>query len=144
MGVDLKLQMKTSRRELQSLVPHEFRLGRKTTETTSNMCGMIGKQVLVVRTVHHGSHRFKSRNFELDDLPHTGRSLQVEMDLLEQPIEEGPTLHTRCLVERLRCSHVTAETHLHGLGKMWKCAVWMPNKLSPFQLQHRIDACVEL
>ncbi|CAF5108648.1 unnamed protein product, partial [Rotaria sp. Silwood1] len=27
---------------------------------------------------------------------------------------------------------------------MWKYEVWIPHDLSPHQLQHRVDACMEL
>ena len=50
MEVDLELEMKLSRRELRLLLLHEFRLGRKATEATSNICGTIGKAVLSIRT----------------------------------------------------------------------------------------------
>ncbi len=39
------------------------------------------------------------------------------MDVLKQLIEEDPRLTTRCLAERLECSHTTLETHLAVLGK---------------------------
>jgi hypothetical protein len=104
MDVDLELEMKISRRELRVLLFHEFRLGRKTTEATSN------KQ--------HWFHRFKNGNFELDDLLHSGRPLEVDMDVLKQLIEEDPRLTTHCLAERLGCSQSTVETHLGELGKI--------------------------
>ena len=59
--------MKLSRRELRLLLLHEFRLGRKATEATSNICGTMGKAVLSIRTAQHWFHRFKNGNFELDD-----------------------------------------------------------------------------
>ncbi len=43
MDIDLKLETKISRRELRLLLLHEFRLGRKATEATSNICGTMGK-----------------------------------------------------------------------------------------------------
>ncbi len=61
--------------------------------------------------------RVKNGNFELDDFPHTGRSLQVNMDALTQLIEEDPRLTTRRLVERLGYSHITMETYLGELRK---------------------------
>ena len=73
MEVDLELELKLSRRELRLLLLHEFRLGRKATEATSNICGTMGKAVLSICTVQHWFHRFKNGNFELDDLPHSGR-----------------------------------------------------------------------
>jgi hypothetical protein len=61
----------------------------------------MAKDVLSIRTAQHWFHRFKNGNFKLDDLPHTGRSLQVDVDVLEQLTEENPRLATRCLAERL-------------------------------------------
>lgn len=141
---DLELEMKISRRELRVLLLHEFRLGHTTTEATSNICHTMGKDALSIRTAQRWFNQFKNGNFELDDLPHTGRPLEVDMDLLKELIEEDPRLTTRCLAERLGCSHVTVETHLHELGKTWKYGVWIPHELSPLQLQHRVDACMEL
>lgn len=144
MDVDLELETKISRRELRVLLLHEFRLGRKATEATRNICSTMGKDVLSVRTAQHWFHRFKNGNFELDDLPHTGRPSEVDIDHLKQLIEEDPRMTTRCLAEQLGCSHTTVETHLADLGKTWKYGVWIPHELSPHQLQHRVDACMEL
>src|SRR5271155_4632974 len=144
MDVDLEVEMNISRRELRVLLLHEFRLGRKATESTSNICSTMGKDAVSVCTAQHWFHRFKNGNFELDDLPHTGRPLQVDMDVLKQLIEEDPRLTTRCLAERLGCSHTTVETHLRELGKTWKYGVWIPHDLSPHQLQHRVDTCMGL
>ena len=83
MGVDLELEMKTSRRELQFLLLREFRLGGKTLEATSNICGTMSKDVFSIRTTQHCSHRFKYGNFKVNDLPHTGRPLQMNMGLLK-------------------------------------------------------------
>ena len=67
----------------------------------------------------------------------------MNMGLIKQLIED-PRLITRCLAERLGCSHIPMETHLYELGKMWKHGVWMSHELSLLQLQHRVDACMEL
>jgi len=72
----------------------------------------MGKDALSIRTAQDWFNRFKNNNFELDDLPHSGRPLEVDMDVLQQLIEEDPRLTTRCLAEQLGCSHNTVETHL--------------------------------
>ncbi len=117
MDVDLELEMKISRRELRVLLLHELRLGRKATESTSNICGKMGKDALSICTAQHWFNRFKNGNFGLNDLPRFGRPLEVDMDVLKQLIEEDPRLTTRCLAERLGCSHTTLKTHLAALGK---------------------------
>jgi hypothetical protein len=83
MDIDLELEMKISRREFRVLLLHEFRLGRKATEATSNICSTMGKDTLSIRSAQHWFNRFNNGNFELDDLPHTGRLLQVDMDVLK-------------------------------------------------------------
>ena len=109
---------------------HEFRLARKA---TSNICATMGKAVLSIRTAQHCFHRFQ----KLDDLPHSGRALQIDMDLLKELIEQDPRLTTSCLPERPGCSHIPIETHLHQLGKTCKYE-------SSLQLQRRVDGSMEL
>ena len=60
---------------------------------------------------------FKNGNLELDDLPRSGRAVEVDLDVLKQLIEEDPGLTTGCLAERLGCVHATVETHLKELCK---------------------------
>ena len=54
----------------------------------------MGKDALSIRTAQRWFNQFKNGNFELDDLPHTGRPLEVDMDLLKELIEEDPRLST--------------------------------------------------
>jgi hypothetical protein len=52
MDVDLELEMKISRRQLRVLLLHEFRLDRKATEATGNICGTMGKDALIPKRKH--------------------------------------------------------------------------------------------
>ena len=36
------------------------------------------------------------------------------------------------------------ERHLNELGKTWRYRVWIPNELSPHQLQYRVDVWLDL
>lgn len=71
--------MKISGKELQMLLLHEFCLGHKTTEATNNICHTIGKDALSIRTAQCSLNQFKNDKFVLDDSPHTGRALEVDM-----------------------------------------------------------------
>ena len=83
MDFDIELETKASCRELRLLLLCEFHLGPKAMEAISNICGMMDKNVLFVRTAQHCSHRSKDWNFKLNDLHHTGRPLQMNMGLLK-------------------------------------------------------------
>ena len=117
MDADHELKMNLSRREIRVLLLHEFRLGHKVTEAANNICSTMGEDVLSIRTAQHWFNRFKNGNLELDDLPRPGRPLELNVDLLKQLIEQDPRLTSRCLAERLGCSHTAMEKHLNELGK---------------------------
>ena len=77
----------------------------------------MGKNVLSIRTAQHWFNQLKNSNFKLDDLPRSGRSLEVDMDVLKQLIEEDPRLTTRFLAEWLECTHTAVEKYLSELAK---------------------------
>jgi len=144
MDADHELKMNLSRREIRVLLLHEFRLDHKATEAANNICSTMGEDVLSIRTAQHWFNRFKNGNLELDDLPRPGIPMELDVDLLKQLIEQDPRLTSRCLAEQLRCSHTAVEKHLIELGKTWRYGVWIPHELSPYQLQYRVDACMDL
>jgi hypothetical protein len=123
MDVDDGLAMDLSRRGIRVLLIHEFRLDHKATQATNSICSTIGKDVLTIRTTQHWFNRFQNGNFELNDLPRSGRPLEVDTDLLKQLIEEEPRLTTRSLAEQLGCSHTAVEKHLIQLDKVWRYGV---------------------
>ena len=87
--------MNISRRELRVLLLHEFRLGRKATEAARNIRSTMSKDVLSIRTAQRWFNQFNEGNFKLEDLPHSGRPLEVNIDVLKQLIEEEPRLTSR-------------------------------------------------
>ena len=144
MDVDRESEMNLSRKELQVLLFHEFRLGRKAKEAVRNICSTMEEDTLSIRTAQHWFNWFKSGNLELNDSRHSGSPLEVDVNVLKGFIEEDPRLTTRCLSGRLECSHTTAETHLNKLDKTWKYGVCIPHELSSHQLQLRVDTCMAL
>ena len=70
MNVDRESEMNLSRKELRVLLLHEFRLGRKSTQTARNICSTMGENTLSIRTVQHWFNQFKNGNFELNDSRH--------------------------------------------------------------------------
>ena len=80
----------------------------------------------------------------MDDSSRSRRPVEVDLDRLKQLIEDGPRFTTSCLAEQLGCSHTTVETYLNKLGRVWKYGVWIPHELLAYQLQHRLDVCMDL
>ena len=64
----------------------------------------------------------------------------MDIDLLNELIEQDPRLTTSCVFDALiyQSKHI-----LHQLGKTGKYGLWIPDELSPVQLQQRVDVCME-
>ena len=123
-----------------------FVWGRKATEATNNICSTMDEDLLSIRTVQHCCfNRFK--NGELGArrfTSHFGRTMEFDVELLKQLIEENPRLTLWDLTGQLGCSHTAVEKHLNELGKTWRYRVWIPHELSPHQLQYRVDVSMDL
>ena len=52
----------------------------------------MGDDVLSIRTAQHCLNRFKNDNLEFDDLPWSGRPMELNVELTKQLIEEDPRL----------------------------------------------------
>ena len=73
MDVDDGLEMNLSRRDIRVLLLHKFPLDHKATQASNNICNTMDKDVLTLRTPQHWLNRCQNSNFELDDLPRSGR-----------------------------------------------------------------------
>ena len=92
MDSDRELEINLSRREIRVLSLHEFRLEHKATEAAKSICSTMGDNVISTRTAQHWFNPLKNSNLELDDLPRSGRPVEVDVDLLKQLIEQDPRL----------------------------------------------------
>lgn len=137
-------KMEISKREIHLLLLHEFRIGTNATEAANRICQTMGEEVANPRTARTWFARFRNGEFNLDELPRSGRPVEVDLNLLQQMIEQEPRQTTRELAGFFECSHTTIEIHLHNFGKIWKYGVWVPHQLSQFQLKLRVNACMEL
>ena len=88
MKVYHRLKMNLPRREIRALLFHEFHLSRKTTNAANNIGITMGGDVLSIHTSQYWSNCVKNGNLQLDDLPRSGRSLKLDVDLLKQLMEE--------------------------------------------------------
>ena len=70
----------------------------------------MDEDTLSICTVQYWFNWFKSDNFELNDSWHSGRPLEMDVDVLKLLIEEDPRLTTRCLAERLGYIHAKMKT----------------------------------
>jgi hypothetical protein len=92
-------------------------MGRNAADAQRNVCATMGPVCVSYDTAKHGFRRFAEGNFDLDDEPHPGRAVQVNVNALEAAVEEeDPRLTRRCLAERFGCHHTAVARRFHALG----------------------------
>ena len=74
------------------------------------------RDVLSIRTAQHSLNHSNNCNFGLDDLPRFGRTLELDVDLLRQFIEDLQLI-LQWLAEQLGCCYIVAGKRLNKLGK---------------------------
>ena len=79
--------MELSRREIHMLLLYEFRSGNTAAGAANKICQIMGNGVTNDRTAQHWFARFKEGDFNLNDLPRSGRPVEFDLDLLKQIIE---------------------------------------------------------
>ena len=80
MDVDRESEMNLSCKELRVLLLHEFHLRRKAAR---NIRSTMGEDTLSIRIAQRCFNGFNSGNFELNDSRHSGRPLEVDVDVFE-------------------------------------------------------------
>ena len=129
--------MELSRREIHMLLLYEFRSGNTAAGAANKICQIMGNAVTKDRTAQHWFARFKEGDFNLNDLPRSGRPVEFDLDLLKQIIEEDPRVTTRQLAEQFKCRHSTIADYLHDLHVR-------NNGLEPkiLKFQHQNQNCI--
>ena len=74
--------------------------------------------------------KFKNGNFDIDDMPHSGRLSEFDKNHLKALLKEESHQTSRELAEKMNYNQKTIFNHLHSLGFAEKLGVWMPCELS--------------
>jgi len=88
--------------------------------------------------------RFRTGDFDLHDHYKPGRPSNIDIDTLNSLIENDPKLSSRELARIINSSHTTTLRHLHEIGKISKCGIWVPHQLNANQLLQRTTVCTSL
>lgn len=136
--------MEFDRKQIRTILLYEYLAGHNATEATQNINAALGSDVVSYDTAKVWHRKFKNGEYCLEDEPHHGRPVELDVERLKVLVEMDPRRTTTDLGEELMCSHTTIGHHLHQLGKRWKYGAWIPHQLEPHVLQARLDACMHL
>ena len=137
-------KMEDLKTHLRHCLLFEHQSGHSAAEAYRNICHALGQEAVTKRTCDNWFHRFNTGDYSLDDLPRSGRPLEVDIEALRNLVESDPRQTTRSMANTLGCSHAAIEKHLHSMGKVLKIGSWVPHQLSQKDLDRRAEACTIL
>ena len=74
--------------------------------------------------------KFKNGNFDIDDMPCSGRPSEFDEDHLKALLKEE-SCQTSCeLTKKMKCDQETILNHLHSMEFAERLGIWLPHELS--------------
>jgi hypothetical protein len=101
--------MSEMRVHFRHLMLYEFRKRNTATNAANNICAVYGKGVLSARTCRKWFDRFQKRNFNLQDEPRAGRSVEAGEDRIRNLVNETRSLSAREMSQMLNISKSCAK-----------------------------------
>ncbi len=135
--------MSSDEQHIRHCMLYEFRSGLNARQAYEKILAVYPES-MSLSNCEKWFARFRSGEFDLEDRPRSGRPTEVDIDALRNLVEADPKLSSRELATTLGTSHTTVLNHLHEMGKVNKCGVWVPHQLSPDQLLMRTTTCTSL
>ena len=86
---------------------------------------MYGEDVLTVRQCQNWFAKFRSGNFDVEDVSRSGRPVEADKDTIKALVDANRRITTREIGERLNLSNSTVYDHLKGLGLTSKLDIWV-------------------
>ena len=130
------------REYFRACILYEFRLGTSAAEIHHRLCATFGSTVISKTTVYDWLHRFQDSNESLENLPRSGRPLEMDDDEVRGLGESKPRLTTREMAVNLVCFQRIGVNHLATIDKVPKLGTWVLHQLSARDRQQRIDLCI--
>lgn len=123
---------------------YEYQMGHSASDAVRNICKFVGQDSISVATAYRWFERFNNGDYSLEVEPIPGRPSTIDLSELKKAINSDPTLTTRDLAGKLKCSNSTIYTHLQRLRLVSKLGQMVPHDLKPSQLKKRVDICTSL
>lgn len=130
-----------TRRDVRVLLLYEFRMGHRATVAARNICCNMGSDVVSEREAQRWFKQFRDGQFDLDDLPRSGRPREINDEEIMDLVDGDTTISLRSCADLLGCSHTAVDKHLKALGKSWRYGTIVPHELTDVQLRARVDSC---
>ncbi|XP_047362644.1 histone-lysine N-methyltransferase SETMAR-like [Vespa velutina] len=133
--------MESNNQHFRHILLFYYRKGKNAVQARKKLTDVYGQVVLTVRQCQNWFAKFRSGNFDVEDAPCFGRSVEADKETIKALVDANPRITTHEISERLNLSNSTVYDHLKGLGLTSKLDVWVPHVLTESNLCRRVDVC---
>ncbi|GFU92966.1 histone-lysine N-methyltransferase SETMAR [Trichonephila clavipes] len=136
--------MESDKQHFRHILLFYYRKGKNAVQARKKLTDVYGKGVLTVRQCQNWFAKFRSSNFDVENAPRSGRSVEDDKDAIKVLVDANWRITTREIGLRLNLSNSSVYDHLKGLGSSLKLDVWVLHVLTEINLCRRIDVCDSL
>ncbi|CAK9827579.1 Histone-lysine N-methyltransferase SETMAR [Anthophora retusa] len=133
--------MESEKQHFRHILILYYRKGKNAVQARKKLADVYGEDVLTVRQCQNWFAKFRSGNFDAEDAPRSGRSVEADKDTIKALIDANRRITTREIAERLNLSNSTVHDHLKDLGLTSKLDIWVLHVLTERNLCRRVDVC---
>ena len=99
-------------------------------EAAWDICMVCGEDGIGESMARKWFAKFKNGNFDIDNMPHSGRPSEFDENHLKALLKEE-SCQTSCeLAEKMNCDQKMILNHLHSMRFAEKLGVWLSHELS--------------
>ncbi|GFT36094.1 histone-lysine N-methyltransferase SETMAR [Trichonephila clavipes] len=106
--------------------------------------GVYGANSVIDNYVQFWFRRFHSGIFDINDAPHSSKSVVENVDKITEIIEAHRHVSSRNNAQELKINHKTFLNHLRKVGFKKKLDIWVQHQLTPKNTICRISICEAL
>ncbi|XP_014614921.1 PREDICTED: histone-lysine N-methyltransferase SETMAR-like, partial [Polistes canadensis] len=131
--------LRRQKKHFRHLLFFAFHRGQKVAEAARDICDGYGEGVISESTARKWFAKFKNGDFNVDDMPRSGRPSEFDEERLKSLLKENGRQTSREVGEKMNCDHKTIPNHLHSIGFTKKLETWMPHELNENNKESRLQ-----
>ena len=121
--------------------------GKNASQALDKVCSVYGKEAISLCSYQRWIEKFWSGDLSVENSSRTGRSTEIETDIIKMLFDENPYLTTQDIAGDLENSHISVLNHIHKIGYVSRLDAWVPHALTeaqPPELARRTEICDSL
>ena len=130
-----------NKEKIRYILQYHFDKGDNASQACEKICDVYGEGVVPKSAARKWLARFYSRNFDVKDVPRSGRPNTGKSDEILEKIEQDRHISSPDIAYESNINHQSVLNHLQMAGFKKKLDVWVPHEFSVTNKMDRLNIC---